>query len=69
MRELEKMPLKEDDFIDKCLGKYRNVKGFEPFSYGLLNALTTDSGLSQDPSLKDPQGKANEKWRCCEFNG
>ncbi len=35
MRELERMPQKEDDFIDQCLYKYSKVKGFKPSSYGL----------------------------------
>ncbi len=35
MNELRKLPEKEGDFIDQCLSKYKNVKGFNPKSYGL----------------------------------
>lgn len=35
MKELESLPDREDDFIDLCLQKYHNVKGFRPSSYGL----------------------------------
>ncbi|MFH1985088.1 MAG: methyltransferase MtaB domain-containing protein [Pseudomonadota bacterium] len=33
--ELESLPDDEGDFIDRCLHKYRQVKGFNPASYGL----------------------------------
>lgn len=35
MKDLEKLPAKEGDFIDMCLKKYANVKGFNPAAYGL----------------------------------
>jgi methanol--5-hydroxybenzimidazolylcobamide Co-methyltransferase len=35
MKDLQKLPEKEGDFIDQCLSKYKNVKGFNPKSYGL----------------------------------
>jgi methanol--5-hydroxybenzimidazolylcobamide Co-methyltransferase len=35
MKDLEALPAKEGDFIDQCLSKYKNVKGFNPKSYGL----------------------------------
>jgi methanol--5-hydroxybenzimidazolylcobamide Co-methyltransferase len=35
MKEIEALPDKEADFIDRCLEKYRKVKGFQPASYGL----------------------------------
>jgi methanol--5-hydroxybenzimidazolylcobamide Co-methyltransferase len=35
MRDLEALPDAEGDFIDMCLDKYKNVKGFNPASYGL----------------------------------
>jgi methanol--5-hydroxybenzimidazolylcobamide Co-methyltransferase len=35
MGELESLPDAEGDFIDMCLDKYKNVKGFNPGSYGL----------------------------------
>lgn len=34
-RELEALPDDEGNFIDMCLDKYKNVKGFNPASYGL----------------------------------
>jgi methanol--5-hydroxybenzimidazolylcobamide Co-methyltransferase len=35
MKDLEKLPAKEGDFIDMCLKKYAGVKGFNPAAYGL----------------------------------
>lgn len=35
MKDLEKLPAKEGDFVDMCLKKYANVKGFNPAAYGL----------------------------------
>jgi len=35
MKDLGKLPAKEGDFIDMCLKKYANVKGFNPAAYGL----------------------------------
>ncbi|MES9990827.1 MAG: methyltransferase MtaB domain-containing protein [Candidatus Thiodiazotropha sp.] len=35
MAELEKLPQHEQDFIDLCLHKYADVKGFLPEAYGL----------------------------------
>jgi methanol--5-hydroxybenzimidazolylcobamide Co-methyltransferase len=35
MKEMEALPTKEEDFIDLCLGKYRQVSGFMPQAYGL----------------------------------
>jgi methanol--5-hydroxybenzimidazolylcobamide Co-methyltransferase len=35
MKDMEKLPAKEGDFIDMCLKKYANVKGFVPSAYGL----------------------------------
>lgn len=35
MNDLRKLPEKEGDFTDQCLSKYKNVKGFNPKSYGL----------------------------------
>ncbi|MDQ7782566.1 MAG: methyltransferase MtaB domain-containing protein [Desulfomonilaceae bacterium] len=35
MKDMEKLPAKEEDFIDMCLKKYANVKGFDPAAYGL----------------------------------
>jgi len=35
IRELEALPDDEGNFIDMCLDKYKNVKGFNPGSYGL----------------------------------
>lgn len=35
MKDLEALPEDEGNFIDKCLSKYKNVKGFNPASYGL----------------------------------
>jgi methanol--5-hydroxybenzimidazolylcobamide Co-methyltransferase len=35
MRELDALPEDEGNFIDMCLDKYKNVKGFNPKSYGL----------------------------------
>lgn len=35
MKELEGLPEGEGDFIDMCLKKYKDVKGFNPASYGL----------------------------------
>jgi methanol--5-hydroxybenzimidazolylcobamide Co-methyltransferase len=35
MKDLDDLPDKEDNFIDQCLNKYKNVKGFNPDSYGL----------------------------------
>ncbi|MCB2187853.1 MAG: methanol--corrinoid methyltransferase [Deltaproteobacteria bacterium] len=35
MKDLEGLPASEGDFIDLCLNKYKNVKGFNPKSYGL----------------------------------
>jgi methanol--5-hydroxybenzimidazolylcobamide Co-methyltransferase len=35
MKELQALPAAEEDFIDLCLDKYRQVKGFLPEAYGL----------------------------------
>ena len=35
MKDLKALPDKEGDFIDMCLKKYKDVKGFNPKSYGL----------------------------------
>jgi methanol--5-hydroxybenzimidazolylcobamide Co-methyltransferase len=35
MKDLAKLPAKEGDFIDMCLKKYGQVKGFNPAAYGL----------------------------------
>ena len=35
LKDLDELPDKEDAFIDMCLDKYKNVKGFNPVSYGL----------------------------------
>jgi methanol--5-hydroxybenzimidazolylcobamide Co-methyltransferase len=35
MKDLEALPDAEGDFIQRCLDKYKNVKGFNPASYGL----------------------------------
>lgn len=35
MKELEALPDDEGTFVDNCLNKYKNVKGFNPASYGL----------------------------------
>lgn len=35
VKEIEGLPDKEADFIDLCLKKYKDVKGFNPASYGL----------------------------------
>lgn len=35
MKDLEALPDGEGDFISMCLKKYKNVKGFNPGSYGL----------------------------------
>jgi hypothetical protein len=35
MAELEGLPEQEQDFIDLCLDKYAQVKGFLPQAYGL----------------------------------
>jgi methanol---5-hydroxybenzimidazolylcobamide Co-methyltransferase len=35
MKDMEALPDAEGDFIDLCLDKYKNVKGFNPGSYGL----------------------------------
>lgn len=35
MKDMEALPANEGDFIDKCLKKYKDVKGFNPKSYGL----------------------------------
>jgi len=35
MKDLEALPADEGTFIDQCLAKYKNVKGFDPSSYGL----------------------------------
>lgn len=35
MKDLEKLPAKQEDFIDMCLKKYANVFGFNPAAYGL----------------------------------
>jgi methanol--5-hydroxybenzimidazolylcobamide Co-methyltransferase len=35
MKDLEGLPDSEGDFIQMCLDKYKNVKGFNPDSYGL----------------------------------
>jgi methanol---5-hydroxybenzimidazolylcobamide Co-methyltransferase len=35
MNDLKALPDKEGDFIDMCLKKYKDVKGFNPKSYGL----------------------------------
>jgi len=35
MKDLEALPDNEGTFIDNCLKKYKNVKGFNPASYGL----------------------------------
>ncbi len=35
MEDMEALPDAEGDFIDQCLDKYKDVKGFNPDSYGL----------------------------------
>ncbi|OQY48774.1 MAG: methanol--corrinoid methyltransferase [Desulfobacteraceae bacterium 4572_87] len=35
MKDMEALPDAEGDFIDQCLAKYKDVKGFNPGSYGL----------------------------------
>ena len=35
LKDLEALPEAEGDFIQRCLDKYKNVKGFNPASYGL----------------------------------
>jgi len=35
MKDMEALPAKEGDFIDMCLKKYKDVKGFNPAAYGL----------------------------------
>ena len=35
MKDMEALPAKEGDFIDMCLKKYKDVKGFNPKAYGL----------------------------------
>jgi len=35
MKDLEKLPAKQEDFVDMCLKKYAGVKGFNPAAYGL----------------------------------
>lgn len=35
MKDLHALPEKQDDFVDMCLKKYKNVKGFNPANYGL----------------------------------
>jgi methanol--5-hydroxybenzimidazolylcobamide Co-methyltransferase len=35
MKEMESLPVDEEDFIDLCLRKYRHVHGFLPEAYGL----------------------------------
>ena len=35
MKDLEALPEDEGNFIDSCLDKYKDVKGFNPASYGL----------------------------------
>lgn len=35
LKDLNALPDKEGDFIDMCLKKYKDVKGFSPKSYGL----------------------------------
>jgi methanol--5-hydroxybenzimidazolylcobamide Co-methyltransferase len=35
MKDLKALPDAEGDFIDACLQKYKNVKGFNPAAYGL----------------------------------
>lgn len=35
MKDMEALPESEGDFISMCLNKYKNVKGFNPASYGL----------------------------------
>ena len=35
MKDMEALPEDEGNFIDMCLDKYKNVKGFDPSSYGL----------------------------------
>lgn len=35
MKDLKALPADEGTFIDQCLAKYKNVKGFNPASYGL----------------------------------
>jgi methanol--5-hydroxybenzimidazolylcobamide Co-methyltransferase len=35
LKDLAALPDSEGDFIDMCLKKYKNVKGFNPASYGL----------------------------------
>jgi methanol--5-hydroxybenzimidazolylcobamide Co-methyltransferase len=35
MKDLEALPDAEGDFIQMCLDKYKDVKGFNPASYGL----------------------------------
>jgi methanol--5-hydroxybenzimidazolylcobamide Co-methyltransferase len=35
MKQMENLPADEEDFIDLCLEKYSQVKGFLPEAYGL----------------------------------
>ena len=35
MKDLKALPDNEGNFIDMCLKKYKDVKGFNPKSYGL----------------------------------
>ena len=35
MKDMEALPDNDGDFIDMCMKKYKNVKGFNPASYGL----------------------------------
>ena len=35
MKDMDALPAKEGDFIDMCLKKYKDVKGFNPKAYGL----------------------------------
>jgi methanol--5-hydroxybenzimidazolylcobamide Co-methyltransferase len=35
MKDMQALPDKEGNFIDMCLSKYKDVKGFNPKSYGL----------------------------------
>jgi methanol--5-hydroxybenzimidazolylcobamide Co-methyltransferase len=35
MKEMEGLPDDEGDFIQMCLDRYKDVKGFNPASYGL----------------------------------
>jgi methanol--5-hydroxybenzimidazolylcobamide Co-methyltransferase len=35
MKDMEALPDNDGDFMDMCMKKYKNVKGFNPASYGL----------------------------------